>query len=65
MCARIPVEIIHHLLQNDGRAQVERVDALILEVTMMPFEKCPVCGGELVAKEVEKVLWGAGSTQQP
>jgi len=24
---------------------------------MLPFEKCPVCGGELVEKEVEKVLW--------
>ncbi|MDI6775695.1 MAG: YgiT-type zinc finger protein [Syntrophales bacterium] len=23
---------------------------------MMPFEKCPICGGELVAKEVEKLL---------
>jgi YgiT-type zinc finger domain-containing protein len=25
---------------------------------MMPFEKCPVCGGELVEKEVEKLLRG-------
>jgi len=25
---------------------------------MLPFEKCPICGGELVEKEVEKVLWG-------
>jgi hypothetical protein len=25
---------------------------------MLPFERCPVCGGELVEKEVEKVLWG-------
>jgi hypothetical protein len=24
----------------------------------MPFEKCPVCGGDLVEKEVEKVLRG-------
>jgi YgiT-type zinc finger domain-containing protein len=24
----------------------------------MPFEKCPVCGGEMVAKEVEKLLRG-------
>ena len=23
-----------------------------------PFEKCPVCGGELVEKEVEKLLRG-------
>jgi YgiT-type zinc finger domain-containing protein len=23
---------------------------------MMPFEKCPVCGGELVEKEVTKLL---------
>jgi len=28
------------------------------EVTMMPFEKCPVCGGQLVEKEVEKLLRG-------
>jgi len=25
---------------------------------MMPFEKCPVCGGELEEKEVEKLLRG-------
>jgi len=25
---------------------------------MMPFEKCPVCGGELVEKEIEKLLRG-------
>ena len=25
---------------------------------MMPFGKCPVCGGELVKKEVEKLLRG-------
>ena len=25
---------------------------------MMPFEECPVCGGELVKKEVEKLLRG-------
>jgi len=24
----------------------------------MPFEKCPVCGGELVEKQVEKLLRG-------
>jgi YgiT-type zinc finger domain-containing protein len=23
---------------------------------MMPFSKCPVCGGEMVEKEVEKLL---------
>ena len=28
------------------------------EVAVMPFEKCPVCGGELVEKEVEKLLRG-------
>jgi len=28
------------------------------KVIMMPFEKCPVCGGELVEKEVEKLLRG-------
>ncbi|QUW01510.1 YgiT-type zinc finger protein [Chloracidobacterium sp. MS 40/45] len=25
---------------------------------MKPFDKCPVCGGELVEKEVEKLLMG-------
>lgn len=25
---------------------------------MMPFPKCPVCGGEMVKKEVEKLLRG-------
>ena len=24
----------------------------------MPFEKCPICGGQLVEKEVEKLLRG-------
>jgi YgiT-type zinc finger domain-containing protein len=25
---------------------------------MMPFDKCPVCGGELAEKDVEKLLRG-------
>ncbi len=29
---------------------------------MKPFEKCPVCGGELVEKEVEKILKGGNNT---
>jgi YgiT-type zinc finger domain-containing protein len=29
---------------------------------MRPFEKCPVCGGELVEKEVEKLLRGGVHT---
>ncbi len=29
---------------------------------MMPFEECPVCGGELVEKEVEKLLRGGVDT---
>ena len=28
----------------------------------MPFEQCPVCGGELVEKEVEKILRGGANT---
>ena len=28
------------------------------KIAVMPFEKCPVCGGELVEKEVEKLLRG-------
>lgn len=29
---------------------------------MMPFRKCPVCGGELERKQVEKLLSGGGHT---
>ena len=29
---------------------------------MRPFKKCPVCGGELVEKEVEKLLRGGAHT---
>ena len=29
---------------------------------MMPFEKCPTCGGELVEKRVEKILRGGVHT---
>lgn len=29
---------------------------------MMPFEKCPICGGELKEKEVEKLLRGGNHT---
>ena len=30
--------------------------------SMELFEKCPICGGELVEKEVEKVLKGGANT---
>jgi len=29
---------------------------------MKPFEKCPVCGGEIETKQVEKLLRGDGNT---
>jgi YgiT-type zinc finger domain-containing protein len=29
---------------------------------MIPFEKCPVCGGELETKQVEKLLRGGDNT---
>ncbi len=29
---------------------------------MMPFSKCPVCGGEIVEKNVEKLLRGGMNT---
>lgn len=29
---------------------------------MMPFRKCPVCGGEMAEKEVEKLLRGGANT---
>ena len=29
---------------------------------MRPFQKCPVCGGELVEKDVEKLLRGGVHT---
>jgi len=28
----------------------------------MPFHKCPVCGGEIMEKEVEKLLRGGNHT---
>lgn len=32
------------------------------KIIMIPFEKCPVCGGEMVEKEVEKLLRGGHDT---
>jgi YgiT-type zinc finger domain-containing protein len=32
------------------------------ENPMRPFDKCPVCGGELIEKEVEKLLRGGNDT---
>lgn len=32
------------------------------EVELKPFEKCPICGGEVVEKEVEKLLRGGNHT---
>jgi YgiT-type zinc finger domain-containing protein len=29
---------------------------------MLPFEQCPICGGEIVHKEVEKLLRGGVNT---
>ena len=29
---------------------------------MLPFPKCPICGGEMVEKEVEKLLRGGANT---
>ena len=29
---------------------------------MMPFDKCPVCGGEIIKKEVDKILRGGNNT---
>ncbi|MBA7674789.1 hypothetical protein ES703_83014 [subsurface metagenome] len=29
---------------------------------MRPFEKCPVCGNEMVTKKVEKLLRGGNNT---
>jgi YgiT-type zinc finger domain-containing protein len=29
---------------------------------MVPFSSCPVCGGELVEKQVEKLLRGGNNT---
>jgi YgiT-type zinc finger domain-containing protein len=32
------------------------------EMNTMAFEQCPVCGGNLVEKEVEKILRGGANT---
>jgi YgiT-type zinc finger domain-containing protein len=29
---------------------------------MIPFEKCPVCGGEVIIKNVEKLIRGGNNT---
>ena len=29
---------------------------------MLPFKNCPICGGEMVEKEVEKLLHGGENT---
>lgn len=29
---------------------------------MMPFDKCPLCGGEMIEKEVEKIIRGGNNT---
>ncbi len=29
---------------------------------MMPFKQCPICGGEMRSKEVEKLLRGGNNT---
>ena len=33
-----------------------------MKQTKKPFDRCPVCGGELVEKEVEKLLQGGVDT---
>lgn len=33
-----------------------------MKQTKKPFDRCPVCGGELVEKEVEKLLRGGFDT---
>ena len=38
--------------------QLEKKEGII----MLPFEKCPVCGGGLVKKKVEKLLSGGKNT---
>ncbi|EAT58147.1 YgiT-type zinc finger protein [Chlorobium ferrooxidans] len=32
------------------------------EKVMIPFELCPVCGGEVIEKEVEKLILGGNNT---
>ena len=29
---------------------------------MMPFNKCPICGGEMIKKQVDKLLRGGNDT---
>jgi len=40
--------------------KLEKEDTM--KQTKKPFDKCPVCGGELVDKEVEKLLRGGVDT---
>lgn len=41
---------------------MDRVARKAEETLMMPFKECPVCGGELIEKEVEKLLRGGENT---
>jgi YgiT-type zinc finger domain-containing protein len=40
--------------------KLEKEDTM--KQTKKPFDRCPVCGGELVEKEVEKLLRGGVDT---
>lgn len=51
-------------LDHSLSARPKLVDQLAREeeAAKMPFQKCPICGGELVEKEVEKLLRGGMHT---
>jgi hypothetical protein len=57
----------HSLSVADGPYRFERLLKSLRwgKAMMMPFKKCPVRGGELVKKEVEKLLRGRGSHRFP
>ena len=38
--------------------EIEKIRTAIASKKMKPFDKCPICNGELVEKEVEKLLRG-------
>ena len=41
---------------------IQAIESHRKERLMKPFEKCPVCSGELVRKDVEKLLHGGKHT---
>ena len=54
-------QIIYAIREKRIRITDHAVEEAI-EDNMKPFNKCPICGGELIEKEVEKLLKGGSNS---